>query len=109
MYTHAANDGATMTVEEREFLNKEQAKDKMKQLMFLVGEDQQAKGILLASITPEILHSVQTVLDSDGKKLLDTQSVRPFEEACSISCRTHDFGSWAGFAYDATVRWWKCG
>ena len=81
MYESAANDCASMTTKERACLDKEQAKDKIKQLMFLGGEDQQAKGILLASITPEILHSLRTIRTNDGKKVLNTQNCEAVYDA----------------------------
>ena len=90
MYEYAADDGASMTDEKKEFLAKEQAKDKMKQLMFLGGEDQQAKGILLASMTPEILHSLHTILTNDGKKVLDTQTCKAVYDALKKYRRTFE-------------------
>ena len=50
-----------MTNEDKKYLREAQEKDRRKQLMFLGGEDQQAKGILLASVTAEILHTFDVV------------------------------------------------
>ena len=52
-----------------------------KQLTFLGGEDLQAKGILLAPVTPEILHTLQTMLTNDGGKVLDKQNCKDVYDA----------------------------
>ena len=41
----ADDDGATMTDEDKKYLREAREKDRLKQLMFLGGEDQQAKGL----------------------------------------------------------------
>ena len=79
-YEYTAPD-STMTTTEREYLLSEQAKDRVKLQMFMGSDDQQAKGILLASISPEMVRSLIEVLKMDDTKVIATQTCKAVYDA----------------------------
>ena len=57
-----------MATSEKDYLLNNQAKDRMKLLTFTTGDNQQTKGILLASSSQEMLRSLIQVLKMDDKR-----------------------------------------